>query len=164
MQEPITYFLDQSNGTVDLTLTGERFTAKTKGKGLIDKPRSIDIALSDLTNFCLVPTIGPQNLVSKGFADYSYDSELIFSYRVGKQIKKKRGVFVNSQNDSFKILLENLGRACPSASLMHLEPAEAQKQMGVLSATKAVYIVVSLLLGVPLVIALALIISKLLSR
>ena len=53
MQEPITYFIDQSNGTVDLTLTRERFIARTQGKGLIDKPRTIDIPLSDLKYFCL---------------------------------------------------------------------------------------------------------------
>jgi len=45
--EPINYFIDQSNGTVDLTLTDERLIAKTKGKGLIDKPRTINISLSD---------------------------------------------------------------------------------------------------------------------
>src|ERR1700737_2087700 len=81
MQEPINYFIDQSNGTVDLTLTRERFIAKTQGKGLIDKPRTIDIALSDLKYFCLVPTIAFQNLVSyTSVGDHSYDAEFIFSY------------------------------------------------------------------------------------
>lgn len=162
MQAPITYFIDQSNGTVDLTLTDERLIAKTQGKGLIDKLRTIDIPLSDLKHFCLVPTIAPQNLVSYGTVpDYSYDSEFIFSYREGEQLKKKR-VFVNSQDESFKMLLENLGRERPSASLLHLEPAEAQKQMGIVSATKAIYIIVGVLVGVPLMIVLIVIISKIL--
>ena len=163
MQEPITYFIDESNGTVDLTLTRERFIAKTQGKGLIDKPRTIDIPLSDLKYFCLVSTIAPQNLVSYTSAgDRSYDSEFIFSYREGEQLKKKR-VFVNSRDESFKTLLETLGRECPSASLLHLAPAEAQKQMGVLPASKAIYIIIGLLVGVPLVIALIVIISKILA-
>ena len=163
MQERITYFIDQSNGTVDLTLTHERFIAKTQGKGLIDKPRTVDIPLSDLNHFCLVPTIAPQNLVSyTSVGDHSYDAEFIFSYREGEQLKKKR-VFVNSRDESFKALLETLGRECPSASLLHLEPAEAQKQMGVLSASKTIYIIIGLLVGVPLVITLIVIVSKILS-
>jgi hypothetical protein len=106
MQEPITYFIDQSNGTIDLTLTHERFIAKTQGKGLIDKPRTIDIPLSDLKHFCLVPTIAPQNLVSyTSVGDPSYDAEFILSYREGEQLKKKR-VFVNSQDEAFEVLLE----------------------------------------------------------
>src|SRR5437763_3733605 len=163
MQEPITYFIDHSNGTVDLTLTDKRFVAKTQGKGLIDKPRTIDIPLTDLKHFCLAPTIAPQNLVSYISAgDLSYDAEFIFSYKEGEHLKKKR-VFVNSRDESFKVLLENLGRECPSASLLHLEPGEAQKQMGVLSASKTIYIIIGLLVGVPLVIALIVIISKLIA-
>ena len=164
MPEPINYFIDQSNGTVDLTLTDERLIAKTKGKGLIDKPRTTDIPLSDLEHFCLVPTIAPQNLVSyRSTGDHSYDAEFIFSYRAGEQLKKKRGVFVNSRDESFKRLLENLASKCPRASLLHLEPAEAQKQMGVLSAGKTIYIIIGLLVGVPLVITLIVIVSKMLS-
>jgi hypothetical protein len=160
MKAPIKYFIDQSNGTVDLALTDERFITKTQGKGLIDKPRTIDIPLSDLKNFCLVPTIAPQNLVSYTSAgDHSYDAEFIFSYREGEQLKTKR-VFVNSRNESFKVLLENLGRECPAASLLHLGPAEAQNQMGVLSASKTIYIIIGLLVGVPLVVALIVLISR----
>ena len=163
MQEPITYFIDHSNGTVDLTLTEERFVAKTQGKGLIDKPRTVDIPLAYLKQFCLVPTIAPQNLVSyRSVGDLSYDAEFIFSYKEGEHLKKKR-VFVNSRDESFKVLLENLGRECPSASLLHLEPGEAQKQMGVLSASKTIYIIIGLLVGVPLVIALIVIVLKLIA-
>src|ERR1700737_3042935 len=114
MEQPITYFIDQSNGTVDLTLTDERLIAKTQGKGLIDRPRTIDILLSDLEHFCLVPTIAPQNLVSyTSTGDHSYDAEFIFSYRAGERVKKKRGVLVNSRDESFKMLLETLAGKCP---------------------------------------------------
>ncbi len=162
MQEPINYFLDHSTGTVDLTLTGERLITKTQGKGLIDKPRTIDIPLSDVKNFCLVPTIAPQNLVtSTSVGDLSYDSEFIFSYHAQGKLKKKR-IFVNSQDETFQGLAEDLRGKCPAASLLHLEPGEAQKQMGALSATKALYIVIGLIVGVPLLIALIFVISKML--
>ncbi len=160
MPEPINYFLDQATGTVDLTLTEARLTTKTKGKGLLDKLRIIDIPLSDLTHFCLVPTIAPQNLVSYASeGDLSYDSEFVFSYREGEQLKKKR-VFVNSRDEAFKKLLENLKRECPSASLLHLEPAEAQKQIGVMASSRALYLIIGLLIGVPVLIALIVITSK----
>src|SRR5260370_6451445 len=163
MQAPINYFIDRSNGTVDLTLSGERLIAKTKGKGLIDKPRTTDIPLSDLEHFCLIPTIAPQNLVSySSTGDHSYDAEFIFSYRAGEQLKKKRGIFVNSRDESFERLLENLASKCPRASLLHLAPAAAQKQMRVLSATKAIYVIIGLLVGVPIGIALIVVISRIL--
>jgi hypothetical protein len=162
MQEPITYFIDHATGTVELTLTRNRLIAKTQGKGLLDKPRIADIALSDLKHFCLVPTIAIQNLQSPGTdGDYSYDSEFIFSYREGAQLRNKR-VFVNGRNQSCHMLLQNLKTEYPGASLLHLEPAEAQKQMGVLSASKAASVVIGLLVGVPILIVLIVIISKIL--
>ena len=160
MSEPIKYFLDQANGSVDLTLTEAHLITKTKGKGLLDKLRIIDIPLSDLKQFCLVPTIASQNLVTYASeGDRSYDSEFIFSYREGEQLKKKR-IFVNSRDESFKRLLENLKRECPSASLLHLEPAVAQQQIGVMAASKVLYLIIGLLVGVPVLIALIVIISK----
>jgi len=48
----------------------------------------------------------------------------------------------------------------PDASLLDLPPAEAQKQIGVMSARKAVYIIVFLLVGVPLIIALIIILTQ----
>ncbi len=77
MPEPITYFIDQTNGTVDLALTDERLIAKTQGKGLIDKPRIVDISFADLKNFCLAPTIAPQNLVS-----YTSPGDLLLRFRI----------------------------------------------------------------------------------
>lgn len=162
MQESINYFLDHSTATVDLTLTDERLISKTQGKGALDKPRIIDIPLSDLKNFCLIPTIASQNLASySSEGDHSYDSEFIFSYREGEKTKNKRA-FVNSRDESFMLLLNDLSRKCPTASLLHLAPAEAQKQIGAVSATKVVYIFLGLLVGVPIIIALIIIITKIL--
>ncbi len=160
MQEPIRYFLDHATATVDLTLTDGRLIARTQGKGALDKLRVIDIAFSDLKNFCLVPTIASQNLVSyTSEGDRSYDSEFIFSYREGEKTKVKR-VFVNSRDQSFAMFLNGLKEKCPNASLLHLAPAEAQKQIGATSASKVIYIFLGLIIGVPILIALLVIIFK----
>lgn len=163
MSEPITYSLDHSTSSVNLSLADERLICKTQGKGVLDKLKLIDIPLSDLKQFCLVPTISVQNLKTYGNeGDYSYDSEFIFSYIANGKLTKKR-VFVNSQDEPFRRFLENLQARCPNASLLHLEPAEAQKQIGTMSASKAVYIVVGLLVGIPIILTLIFIISKVLS-
>jgi hypothetical protein len=169
-QEPINYFLKHSNATVDLALTNDRLIVNTQGKGLLDRLRTIDIPLSDLESFCLVPTIGAQNIIGRrseenagDFAyDLSYDSEFIFSYRDNGNLKKKR-VFVNSRDEIFQRLLEALESSCPEASLLHLEPAEAQKQIGVISARKGVYIIIALLVGLPVIGALIMIIIQIVS-
>lgn len=162
MPEPINYFLEHSTATVDLTLTDGRLIAKTQGKGALDKPRIIDIPLSDLKNFCLVPTIATQNLVGySSEGDHSYDSEFIFSYREGEKTKVKR-TFVSSRDQSFTMLLDSLKRKCPDASLLHLAPAEAQKQIGAVSAGKVIYIFLGLIIGVPVLIALIIVIFKIL--
>jgi len=104
MREPINYSLKHANAAVDLTVADERLIVSTRGKGLLDKLRTIDIPLSDLKNFCLVPTIGAQNIIGQArqekigdFAyDYSYDAEFNFSYQGDGKLKKKR-VFVNSR-------------------------------------------------------------------
>jgi hypothetical protein len=164
MNEPINYYLKHAHGMVDLVLVDDRFIVNTQGTGLLDKLRTIDISLSSLKNFCLVPTIGAQNIISRhggedaGFVyDRSYDAEFIFSYLDEGKLKKKR-VFVNSQDDSFQTILETLQSECPEASLLHLEPAEAQKQIGVMAARKAVFIVIALLVGVPTVIVMIMLI------
>jgi hypothetical protein len=134
----------------------------TQGSGLLDKLRTIDIPLSALNNFCLVPTIGAQNIIGRvgrekpgDFAyDFSYDSEFIFSYHDTGKLKKKR-VFVNSHDEVFQRLLEALERNRPDASLLDLELAEAQKQIGVMPARKAVFIIIGLLVGLPVALALS---------
>lgn len=65
MREPINYSLKHANAAVDLTVADERLIVSTRGKGLLDKLRTIDIPLSDLKNFCLVPTIGAQNIIGQ---------------------------------------------------------------------------------------------------
>ncbi|MEP6945626.1 MAG: hypothetical protein ABJA02_06885, partial [Acidobacteriota bacterium] len=140
MADPITYFLQRVEGTVDLTLTSERFIAKTKGSGLLDKPRVTDISLGDLKNFCLVKTIGVQNLVGPGSdGDLTFDSEFIFSFLESGKLKNKR-VFVNSRDPRFQAVLQGLTQLCPGASLLHLDPAEAQKQMGAVSSSKVLIV------------------------
>jgi hypothetical protein len=164
MEEPVNYNLQHAHGMVDLVLTDDRLIVNTLGVGLIDKLRTIDIALSDLKNFCLVPTIGAQNIISRHGgpnADYlydrSYDSEFIFSYQLDGKLKKKR-VLVNRQDDVFKIFLEALLSMRPDASLLDLEPAEAQRHIGVMAARKGVFIIIGLLVGVPTVIVMIMLI------
>lgn len=169
MEEPATYSLRHAHGMVDLVLTGDRLIVNTQGVGLIDKLRTIDIPLSSLRNFCVAPTIGAQNIISRHggeggdfLYDRSYDAEFIFSYQADKKLKKKRA-FVNSHDDVFQSLLEELVSMRPDASLLHLEPAEAQKQIGVMAARKGVFIIIGLLVGLPIVIAMIAIIIQILS-
>ena len=167
MPESITYTLDHATSTVNLNLTPDRLIVNTQGKGLADRPRTIDIPISNVVNFAIVPTIGAQNLVAREGAqnvyDTSYDSEFIFTYRDADKVKTKR-VFVNSQDVSFQSFLQALEKARPDASLTHLDPAEAQKQMGVLSASKALPIIVAVIVGIPVLIALIVLISNVLGR
>jgi hypothetical protein len=165
MAEPLEYFLKHAHGAVDLALLDDRLIVNTQGSGLADKLRTIDISLSDLKNFCLVPTIGAQNLISRhgedGEMEYdtSYDAEFIFSYTAQGKLKKKR-LFVNSQNDKFAAILEQLQLRRPEASLLDLPPAEAQQRIGVMSARKAVILIVALLVGLPVIGALIIILVQ----
>ena len=162
--EPITYFLKRAEGTVDLSLTNDRFVAKTQGTGLLDKPRVTDIALSDLKNFCLVKTMGIQNLVAPGSGgDFTFDSEFIFSFSHDGKPKNRR-IFVNSRDPRFQALLERLTELCPGSSLLHLDPVEAQKQIGAVSSAKAVVVIIGILITVPILIGLIFFLSKILGR
>ncbi len=158
MQEPIEYSLDYATATIGLSLTTERFTVRTQGKGLLDKPRTIAIPPADVAKFCVVPAIVAQTIVGRTaegtLHDQAYDAEFIFSYQDHGKLKKKR-LFVNSRDEAFQRLLKALGERCPAASLLHLEPAEAQKQIGVLSGSQGLRIVIGLLVGVPVLIVLA---------
>lgn len=169
MQKPINYNLQHAHGMVDLVLTDDRLIVNTQGVGLIDKLRTIDILLSDIRNFCVVPTIGAQNIISRHggeggdfLYDRSYDAEFTFSYAASGKLKKKR-VFVNTNDDVFQSLLEALLSIRPDASLLHLEPAEAQKQIGAMAARKGVFIIVGLLVGLPVIIVLIMIIIQILN-
>jgi uncharacterized membrane protein YqaE (UPF0057 family) len=151
LMDAVTYSLEHATATVELSLAAGRLIVKTQGRGLIDKPHTIDIPLSDLKNFCLVPTIGTQQRVSRSQSDYSYDSEFIFSYQVQGKLKKKR-IFVNGEAEAFQKFLASLESNCPAASLLQLDPAAAQKQIGVISAAKTVRIILFLLIGVPVLL------------
>ncbi|MFA7616299.1 MAG: hypothetical protein WCY16_06955 [Weeksellaceae bacterium] len=159
------YVLDHSSATVSLTLTDDdRFICKTQGKGAIDKPKVIDIPLSDLRNFCRVETTNPQNL--RGFrseGDFSYNSEFIFTYSKNGKTKTKR-IFINSNDEDFERLLNALTKNRPDASLQHLPKEEALKKMGVMSAKKAVRIFLWLLIGIPVLIALIYSVANLFSQ
>ena len=165
MPNQIEYSLKHAHGMVDLVLVDDHLIVNTQGVGLADRLRTIDVELSQLKNFCLVPTIGAQNVISRHGQngemefDTSYDAEFIFSYLLGTRVKKKR-VFVNSQSDDFQAILSELLSKRPDASLLDLPPAEAQKQIGVMSARKAVYLIVFLLVGVPVIIALIIILTQ----
>jgi hypothetical protein len=166
--EPIEYYLKHAHGTVNLSIVDDHLIVNTQGVGIADRLRTIELPLSDLKKFCLVPTIGAQNLISRHGADgemefdQTYDSELIFSYAVGRKLKKKR-VFVNSQNDNLQSVLEQMKARRPDASLLELPPADAQKQIGVMSARTAVFIIVGLLVGVPVIAAIVIILTQVLS-
>jgi hypothetical protein len=153
MQEPITYHLDHSTSTVDLSLTADRLTVRTQGKGLADTMRIIDIPLSAVRQFAVVPTVGAQNLAARGAYDTSYDSEFIFTYDDQGRVKSKR-LFVQREDAAFQQFITALQARRPDASLLHLDPADAQKQMGVLSASKAVWIILAVIVGIPVLIGL----------
>ena len=145
------YVLRHAYGMVDIALAGDRLTVRTQGTGALDKLKTIDISLSDLKQFCIVPTIGAQNAIGRGAYDASYQSEFIFSYRDGAKIGKKR-VFVNGADEAFKAIVSSLAASRPDASLLHLPPAEAQKQIGVMSGKNAVILIVALVIAIPIIV------------
>jgi hypothetical protein len=167
MPEPVTYALERANGTAELTLSDGRFIVKTQGVGLIDKLQTIDIALTDLDKFCVVPTIAIQNVVDQTGAtltyDDAYDAEFIFSYRDGGKVKKKR-VFIENGDEAWQRVRAGLKERCPSASLLDMDPAEAQKQIGVVSGKTGLYILLAIIFGVPLISTLIFGLPKLLGK
>jgi hypothetical protein len=160
MQEPINYNLKHAHGTVDLVLAEDRLVVKTQGVGLLDRLRTIDVSLSEIRKFAVVPTIGAQNIIRRSggegggaLYDRAYDAEFVFSYEDHGKLKKKR-VFVNSHDDTFQNILLALGSARPDASLLGLEPGDALKQIGVMPARTAVFIIIGVIVGVPVLIAI----------
>lgn len=159
MQEPVTYHLEHSTSAVDLSLTADRLLVKTEGKGLADTVRIVEVPLSALRQFVVAPTVGAQNLAARGTYDASYDSEFIFTYDEQGKVRNKR-LFVLRGDEGFQRFIAALQAARPDASLMHLDPADAQQQMGVLSASKAVWIIIAVIVGIPLLIALIVLLSS----
>jgi hypothetical protein len=138
MREITTYSVDHGLGTVELSLTG---------RGLLDRPKVLDVALSELERYAVVPVI-----VAQRAGGMTADSEFIVTYRVAGDKKAKR-VFVDDDN-ALRAFLAQLVRHHPAGSLLHLPPAQAHEQLGVGSAAKAVYVVIALLVAVPIVVAL----------
>lgn len=164
MQEPLHYFLDHSSATVNLTLTDRQFIAETQGKGVLDKPRHINILISSIKKFCLVATNKVKNLNNaRSAGDYSYDSEFIFLYPDGQKMKTKR-IFVNSHDENFVTLLNELKYKQPDASLLHLSQEEALKQIGVTSASKTIRIFLWLFVGIPVIVLLIYSLTKILKH
>jgi len=167
-QGPTTYSLDHVNSTVELTISGERFLVRTQGKGLLDRPRIIDIPPADVVKFCLVPTIAAQNIVGETVGrtllyDTSYDSELVFSYKDQGQLKKKR-VFVNGKDETFRSYLDAMKAIIPGASLLHLPPEQAIAEIGVVSGRQGLWLIIGLLVGLPTLIVVAILVSLLLRK
>ncbi len=158
MDDAIIYTLDHAIRKLEINLMPGRFVVNTQGKGLLDRPRTIDIPLTSLEHFTVVPTIYAQHIVAgthveNAVTDNSYDSEFIFTFRDADKRNSKR-VFVNSQTFEFIVLLNELKRVRPDANLTHLVPAEALQQMGVLSASSGVKLVIGLLIGIPILAVL----------
>lgn len=164
MQPLIRYQLDHSLGTVQLTLYKDRLTVKTQGGGVVDRPRKVDLELSVLEHFCLVPVIGIQRLQNfKSSGDQRYNAEFVFSFRAKGQLKISR-VFVNAEDPLFGRFLDALERSSldlnPAASLMHLDPAAALKKIGARSASGTVRLLLAVFIGVPVLLAIIFIIYK----
>jgi len=139
MTEPITYNLNFGMSNLNLALTDDRFVSR-------GSMQNVDVPLSSLRNFCIVPT--------KNGAG-AYDSELIVSWNDAGKSKSKK-IYVRGSDASFQQFLAALKQKRPDASLLHLDPKSAQKQMGVLSTNKFGWIVALGIVGLVLVIALVL--------
>lgn len=125
MPDPIIYRLDFGLANLVLTLTHDRFTSK-------GPMQNLDIPLGALRHYCLAPVPNDAG---------TYDSQLVLTWDEGGQRKSKK-INVRAIDSTFKTLLNQLGVSRPDANLLHLDPAEAQKQMGVLSTSKLAWMIV----------------------
>ena len=156
MTEPLVYRLTHSTGSVELLLSSDRFVVRTKGFVLADKLRTIDIPPSGLRLFAVTPTIELQNIQgtrAMRVVDTSRNAELIFSYDAGAGLQKKR-LFVNASDPAFQALVARLTELRPDASLLQLSPQQAYARIGVVSPSRAVWLFVLVLIGIPLSIAI----------
>lgn len=129
MTEPMTYVLSYGMSKIVLTLTDDRFVSRAP-------MQNVDIPLSALRNFCLVPL---KRDAVNAMVD-QYDSQLIVSWNENGKVNSKK-IYVRQGDVSFQQFLAALQQKRPDASLLHLPPAEAQKQMGVTSTNKMAWIV-----------------------
>jgi hypothetical protein len=137
MTEPITYSLNFGMSSLNLQLTDDRFVSK-------GSMQNVDVPLSSLRNFCIVPT--------KNSAG-AYDSELIVAWDEAGKSKSKK-IYVRGSDASFQQFLAALQQKRPDASLLHLDPKSAQKQMGVLSTNKFAWIVALGIVGLVLLLVI----------
>lgn len=156
-EEPIVYRLEHSSATVEIAVDFEKLHIGTCGVGLIDKPKINDARFADVRGFAIVPTIVAQNLARRQGSgepyDRTYDAEFLVHIRVDGKDTKRR-MFVDSQNTDFQRLIAALCERCPTGSLLHLDPAVARKQMGFASPRTAIFIILFLLIGLPILIAM----------
>jgi hypothetical protein len=137
MTEPITYSLSFGMSNLNLALTDDRFVSR-------GSMQNVDVPLSSLRNFCVVPT---KNDVG------AYDSELIVSWDEAGKPKSKK-IYVRGTDTSFQQFVAALKEKRPDASLLHLDPKSAQKQMGVLSTSKFAWIAALGIVGLILLLVI----------
>lgn len=135
MGEPITYTLSFGVTKLNLTLMDDRFVSR-------GSMQNLDIPLSSLRYFCVSPVYNQVN---------TYDSELIVSWDEGGKTKSKK-IYVRQTDQSFQDFIGALQQKRPDASLLHMNPKEAQKQMGVTSTNKLAWIIGLAIVGVILLI------------
>jgi hypothetical protein len=152
MPDPIVYSRDHDRWRTEIRLTDDRLEITFAGKGLADRPRLLTVPVADIRNFALVPTVQIQHVqggrLANPVTDTSYDSELFLSFNLGGKVKKKRQ-FVASQDATFRAILDALLARRPDASLLDVSPEEAHRRMGFITARQAVWIIVGLLVGLP---------------
>lgn len=137
MSTDVTYQHDYGAGTVELTLSPGRLVTRTHGRGLLDRPKLLDLALTDLVGYAVLP-----GLAANQSAGHDSDSFLVFTYRVAGKSATKR-LFVNNDHE-LRLFLTELARQCPEASMLHLPEGEAYRRLGVVSPNRGLYILFGL--------------------
>ena len=135
MVEPITYTLSFGVTKLNLMLTDDKFVSR-------GSMQNVDIPLSSLRYFCVSPVTNNVN---------TYDSELIVSWDEAGTSRSKK-IYVRQSDQSFQDFLRALQQKRPDASLLHLKPKDAQKQMGVTSTKKLAWIIALAIVGVIILI------------
>ena len=137
MTEPITYTMSFGLSKLNLALTEDRFVSR-------GSMQNVDVPLSSLRNFCVVPLKSQHD---------AYDSELVVSWDEAGKTKSKK-LYVRGGDVSFQQFIAALQQKRPDASLLHLDPKAAQKQMGVLSTNKLAWIIGLSIVGLVLLIGI----------
>ena len=137
MTETITYTLNMGLSRFNMALTDERFTSR-------GSMQNVDIPLASLRNFCLVPVKSDLG---------TYDSQLVISWNEAGKTQSKK-LYVRHTDESFQQFMQALQQKRPDASLLHLDPRVAQKQMGVLSTNKLAWIIALGIVGLVLLLGL----------